>query len=136
MAGGEKTIEEVIQENLQYGYNIGTDPATIVNMQDGSFCTLDHRRLVAAHYANVSHIPAKVVQWNQLLSSQQSRRFILKADNPRLGEIESYLNRNLTFDANNEYKARTWGEAVLIRSANQINPNIPITGTYEIPFIR
>lgn len=136
LAGGEKTIEEVIQENLQYGYNIGTDPATIVNMQDGSFCTLDHRRLVAAHYANVSHIPAKVVQWNQLLSSQQSRRFILKADNPRLGEIESYLNRNLTFDANNEYKARTWGEAVLIRSANQINPNIPITGTYEIPFIR
>ena len=136
LAGGEKTIEEVIQENILYGYNIGTDPATIVNMQDGSYCTLDHRRLVAAYYANISHIPAKVVQWNQLLSTQQSRRFVLKADNPRLGEIEAYLDRSIIFDVNNEYKARTWGEAVLIRSANQTNPTIPITGSYEIPIIR
>lgn len=136
LAGGEKTIEEVIQENQLYGYNIGTDPATIVLMQDGSYCTLDHRRLVAAYYADILHIPANIVQWNQLLSSQQSRRFILKAGNPRLAEIESYLNRNIIFDANNEYKARTWGEAVLIRSANQVNPTIPITGSHEIPFIR
>jgi hypothetical protein len=138
---GEKVSIETVAEDMKlHGFPKEAAP-TVVEYPNGELVTLDHRRLVAANKAGITEVPATVFSANQRLPQRQivAKRFRLKTStpitDPRTGRI--YHPGDV---------AETYGEAALIRSANQrtlrdeagrlLHPEFPLEGSPEIPKIQ
>ena len=75
------------------------EPMSIVKMPDGSYCSLDHRRAVAAVASKSSRIFATIFQWDTPLPPSEIRRFklwhIKKRQPDFLDAVESRLKGNV-----------------------------------------
>jgi Papain fold toxin 1, glutamine deamidase len=141
LPNGEKVpIDTVVGDMRTNGFPNDAAP-TVVEHPNGELVTLDHRRLVAADKAGIKEVPAKVFSANERLPQQQilKKRFRLKTaepiTDPRTGKV--YHPGDV---------AETYGEAALIRSANQrmlrdeaghlLYPDFPLEGSPKIPDIQ
>jgi hypothetical protein len=98
----------------------------MVANEDGSLTSIDNRRLVAAHGADLDGVPAQVHAADEPLPEEMADRFQLKKAlyDPATGET---IPKGT--------KAETYGEAVKFRAANQ-GGEFPLQGSTRIPEIR
>jgi hypothetical protein len=137
--GKKVPIDEVSAGMRRDGFPSGAAPV-VVEYQDGTRVSVDHRRLVAADKAGLEQVPAKVTPANTRLPKEEIGRFRLKLNepitDPRTGKVYPP-----------DYVAKTYGEAAVIRSANQrlvrdkqtgelLAPNFPLDGSPEIPIVQ
>jgi hypothetical protein len=138
--GQKVPIETVAADMKTNGFPKDAAP-TVVEYPNGDLVSLDHRRLVAAEKAGIKEVPADVVSATQRLPQNQidNKRFRLQTTesitDPRTGQIYPP-----------DYVAKTYGEAALIRSANQrilkgkagnlLYPDFPLEGSPKIPAVK
>jgi hypothetical protein len=113
VTGDGTPLEEMSAQIREAGGMDRTQPAAqMVQNEDGTLSTLDHRRISAAEGAELEEVPAEVFPADEPIPEDQAERFTLKKKliDPETGE---------------EYPAgatpKTWGEAAKFRAANQ-NP--------------
>ena len=99
----------------------------MVQMDDGTVTTLDHRRLVAATQAGLTEVPATVHAADQPLPPAEAARFRLRFPFTDPDTGAAYPRGA---------QPTTWGEAVRFRSAWQRDlgyPSFPLKGSPDLP---
>jgi hypothetical protein len=93
-----------VAANMQAnGWNKNCPAPNMVIMGDGTLVTLDHRRIVAANLAGLTHIPGNIHLFDEEIWPKKLRGFYRKG--PQIPE--------------------TWGEAVILRSGGVISKELP-----------
>jgi hypothetical protein len=127
-----RAIEEVAVDMRENGWDGTKDPPDMVEWDDESLTTLDHRRIVAAKQAGLEEVPANVHPSNEPIDPNEAGRFQL-LKNAGFTDPET----GVTYLSGDE--PTTWGEAAKFRAANQRvmgYPDFPLRGTPDVPQIR
>lgn len=134
------TIEE-LAESMKAGWK---GPAIdVVEMPDGTRISLDNRRLLAAQMAGIKEMP---VAYHPPNESFPAERNPVDARGKAAFELDKPIKRlqdgtlvvggskgEIVYPAG--YRPKTYGEAAMVRSANQ-GAKFGLTGTYDQPKIR
>lgn len=126
MKGG--TIDSVASDMKQNGWDRTKGVPDMVDWGNGEYQTLDHRRIEAARRAGLQEVPARLHSPAEGISDEQAARLRLdeRLHDPRfnkaLAELEGEVGKlrgveGLKLSSSEE--PRSWGEAVLFRSARQ-----------------
>jgi hypothetical protein len=111
MGDGKTTLEDVTATMRREGWDATQPDPDMVQNEDGTLTTLDHRRLSAAEGAGLEEVPATVHAADEPLSEDQAERFKLKkkVTDPETGQV--VYPKNTT--------PENWGEAAELRAAKQ-----------------
>lgn len=128
MSDGTK-ISDAASDMKANGWDHSQPNPDMVQWEDGSYQTLDHRRLEAARQAGLSDVPATVHHPDELLPDPE--RFRNNSSNVIIDE-----------EAGRVYypgdSPSTWGEAARMRASNQRSsvPDFPLRGTNNPPDVK
>lgn len=139
------TIDDLTESMRTNGWK--GQSLNVVEMPDGSLTSLDNRRLLAARQAGLKEVPTTIHQPNDKFPEQWAvdGDFILDRPIRELPDGSLVVGgKEGTIVYPKGHTARTYYEAVLIRSANQGNITLitgekvrfPLGGRYEPPIIR
>lgn len=125
-----RTIDEVASEMRQNGWDKTKEPPDMVEWDDGSLTTLDHRRLVAADRGGLGKVPARVHPADEHISADRAKRYQLRQafTDPDTGKVWQPGD-----------VPTTWGEAGKFRAANQRGrgyPDFPLKGQQGLPRVK
>ena len=120
-----QTIDEVAQSMSDNGWDNTAKQPDMIDWEDGGYQTLDHRRLVAAERAGLTEVGAEIHAPNEPLPADQLGRFVAK---------RTFTDPQTGITYNRGQSAQTWGDAALIRSANQ-GKTFPLRGSSELPSV-
>ncbi len=129
-------LDDVTASMKENGYNRKLPPPQMVRLRTGKLVTLDHRRLVAAFNAGIKKLPIHLIEGETPIDPDWARikKFVVgKISKARMKAVEDFLGlpeNTITED----YVAKTWEEAAVIRCAKQGN-SFPLEGTPELPRI-
>ena len=152
-------VRSVVDSMKKHGWDHTAQPPDMVKFEGrklsvgqlripisrGYLTTLDHRRIAAAKEAGLKRIPARIHSEHDPIrhdvpsrlgaaGQEEATRFEHREVKPRKGT----LSAGQTSRYKPGYQPQTWGEAVKIRSAEQIprGYNLPSTGSKRFPSIK
>jgi hypothetical protein len=108
--GDGTPIEDVSAQMREEGWDATKPDPQMVQNDDGSLSTLDHRRLSAAEGAELDEVPATVHAPDEPIPEDQAERFQLK---------KKFTDPETGTEYPKGATPESWGEAAKFREANQ-----------------
>ena len=149
---GKMTLEELTESMRTGGWK--GDPINVVELPDGSVMSLDNRRLLAAQNAGLKKIPVLYHAPNEPLPAKWAedgfkleKAIYQMADGELVvgGEAKKIAAKGGKLLYPKNYVAKTYGQAALIRTADQGNlpkeagkaaQKFPLYGSFDQPKVR
>jgi hypothetical protein len=142
LAEGNMSVKELTNEMKVNGWDFTKPPPKMVDMGNGEFITLDHRRLIAAHNAGLTEHPCQIVDGKSAIMANDAGRFNLstKLKLKDYTEVEGLIGRKVDKNIPSTLEPQNYREAAIFRCAKQREmskyKDFPLTGSSELPLIK